>query len=124
MFSKARWAACYALSPHMHLRGKDAKYVLVWPDGREQVLLNVPKYDFEWQVWYMVEQQLRIPAGSKMVVTMHYDNSIKNRYNPAPDREVYWAEQSWDEMFFPFMNYTIDRMDWDNQPKAPTQEQR
>jgi hypothetical protein len=98
----------YAFAPHMHLRGKDIKYTLVWPDGRQQVLLDVPKFDFNWQLHYELAEPLKIPAGSKLVSLAHYDNSIKNRYNPAPDKEVFWSEQSWDEMFIPWFEYTVD----------------
>jgi hypothetical protein len=98
----------YAFAPHMHLRGKDIKYTLVWPDGRQQVLLNVPKFDFNWQLHYELAEPLKIPAGSKLVSLAHYDNSIKNRYNPAPQKEVFWSEQSWDEMFIPWFEYTVD----------------
>jgi hypothetical protein len=98
----------YAFAPHMHLRGKDIKYTLVWPDGRQQVLLDVPKFDFNWQLHYELAEPLKIPAGSKLVALAHYDNSIKNRYNPAPDKEVFWSEQSWDEMFIPWFEYTVD----------------
>lgn len=101
----------YAFAPHMHLRGKDVKYTLVWPDGRQQVLLNVPRFDFNWQLHYELEQPLKIPAGSKMIAVAHYDNSIKNRYNPAPNKEVFWSEQSWDEMFIPWFEYTVDSKD-------------
>src|SRR5262249_9619375 len=71
----------YAFAPHMHLRGKDIKYILVWPDGRKQTLLNVPKFDFNWQLHYELEEPLKIPAGSKMIAIAHYDNSVNNRYN-------------------------------------------
>jgi mono/diheme cytochrome c family protein len=98
----------YAFAPHMHLRGKDIKYTLIWPDGRKQVLLNVPKFDFNWQLHYELAEPMKIPAGSRIHAVAHYDNSIKNRYNPAPDKEVYWSEQSWDEMFIPWFEYTVD----------------
>jgi hypothetical protein len=98
----------YAFAPHMHLRGKDIKYTLIWPDGRQQVLLNVPKFDFNWQLHYELAEPLKIPAGSKLVALAHYDNSVKNRYNPAPNKEVFWSEQSWDEMFIPWFEYTVD----------------
>jgi hypothetical protein len=101
----------YAFAPHMHLRGKDIRYTLVWPDGRQQVLLDVPKFDFNWQLHYELEEPLKIPAGSKIVTLAHYDNSIKNRYNPAPNKEVFWSEQSWDEMFIPWLEYTVDSKD-------------
>ena len=98
----------YAFAPHMHLRGKDIKYTLIWPDGRKQVLLNVPKFDFNWQLHYELAEPLKIPAGSKIVAVAHYDNSVKNPYNPAPEKEVFWSEQSWDEMFIPWFEYTVD----------------
>jgi hypothetical protein len=101
----------HAFAPHMHLRGKDIKYTLIWPDGRQQVLLNVPKFDFNWQLHYELETPLKIPAGSKLIAVAHYDNSLKNRYNPAPHKEVFWSEQSWDEMFIPWFEYTVDSMD-------------
>ena len=98
----------YGLTPHLHLRGKSMKYTLTWPDGREEVLLDVPKYDFNWQVYYELESPKKIPAGSKVTVVTLFDNSPKNRYNPAPEKEVFWSEQSWDEMYAPQARLTID----------------
>jgi hypothetical protein len=100
----------YSLSPHMHLRGRDMKWVLTWPDGREETILSVPKYDFNWQLQYELAKPLKIPAGSRIAAIAHFDNSIKNRYNPSPDKPVYWAEQSWDEMFSPFIEYSVDSL--------------
>jgi hypothetical protein len=110
----------YAFAPHMHLRGKDIKYTLIWPDGRQQVLLNVPKFDFNWQLHYELTEPLKIPAGSKLVSLAHYDNSLKNRYNPAPQKEVYWSEQSWDEMFIPWFEYTVDSKNLSKPAAAPS----
>ena len=101
----------YAISPHMHLRGKDMRFRLVWPDGRDEILLDVPRYDFNWQTEFELIEPLRIPAGSRLIVEGHYDNSPNNRYNPAPHREVYWGEQSWDEMFEGWIKYSIDSQD-------------
>jgi hypothetical protein len=100
-----------AFAPHMHLRGKDIRYILQWPDGRQQTLLDVPGYDFNWQLHYELEPPLKVPAGSRLIAIAHYDNSIKNRYNPAPQKEVRWAEQSWDEMFIPWFEYIVDGRD-------------
>ncbi len=104
----------YQFHPHAHLRAKDFKYVVVYPDGREEAVLSVPHYDFRWQLSYDLETPLRLPAGSKMIVTAHYDNSPNNKFNPAPDKEVYFRDQnqSWDEMFTPFVQYTIDKSDY------------
>jgi hypothetical protein len=98
----------YNLAPHMHLRGKDMKFVVVYPDGKSETLLSVPKFSFTWQLFYELEKPARIPAGSKIMTVGHFDNSTNNKYNPAPEKSVYWSEQSWDEMFNGFMQYTID----------------
>lgn len=101
----------YGLTPHLHLRGKSMRYTLTWPDGREEVLLDVPRYDFNWQVYYELEGPKQIPAGSKITVTTLFDNSVKNKYNPAPEKEVWWSEQSWDEMYAPQARITVDSRD-------------
>ena len=113
----------YGLSPHMHLRGKDMKYIVVYPDGQQRPILSVPKYDFNWQLYYDLEQPLKIPAGSKIVAAGHYDNSTRNKYNPAPEKEVFWSEQSWDEMYEPYIEYTVDSRDLTKRT-APTRQQQ
>ena len=119
----------YQFQPHAHHRCKDFTYTVVYPDGREQVLLSVPKYDHRWQMAYELETPLQLPAGSKMVVKAHYDNSKMNMHNPAPEKEVYFRgmNQSWDEMFTPFIQYNVDGEDLSNQEnkESPSpQEQR
>jgi hypothetical protein len=84
--------------PHMHVRGKDATYALIYPDGREEVVLRVPKYDFNWQLSYKLAEPKFVPKGTTLKVTMHYDNSRANRFNPDPTAEVRWGEQTWEEM--------------------------
>ena len=101
----------YAMSPHMHLRGKSLRWVVTYPDGREQTILNVPKFDFNWQFNYELAEPLHIPAGSKITGFGVYDNSIRNRWNPGPHLEVYWSEQSWDEMYQAFTEYSVDSRD-------------
>jgi len=93
----------------MHVRGKDMKYTLVFPDGREQVILNVPRYDFNWQLGYDLAQPIKVPKGTKMVVTAHYDNSANNKFNPDPNRTVYFGNMTWEEMFTPFFAITVDK---------------
>ena len=68
----------------------------------------MPKYDFNWQFYYDFEKPLKIPAGSKITVVDHFDNSLKNKYNPAPEKEVFWSEQSWDEMYAPQIRAVLD----------------
>jgi hypothetical protein len=98
----------YAMSPHMHLRGKSLKWIVTWPDGRDQVILNVPRFDFNWQFNYELAEPLKLPAGSKITGIGVYDNSAKNPWNPAPHLPVYWSEQSWDEMYQAFTEYSVD----------------
>ena len=98
----------YAMSPHMHLRGKSLRWIIVYPDGHEQTILDVPNFDFNWQFNYELKDPLKIPAGSKILGLGVYDNSVKNRWNPAPHLPVYWSEQSWDEMYQAFTEYTVD----------------
>ncbi len=114
----------YYLYPHMHLRGKDMTFVVTYPDGREQVALHVPNYDFNWQIQYELAEPLKLPAGSTIKTIGHFDNSASNRYNPAPDREVYWAEQSWDEMFIGRMDFTIDKLDLRLEENKPQTEEQ
>jgi len=114
----------YAMSPHMHLRGKSLKWVVTYPDGREQTILSVPKFDFNWQFNYELAEPLRIPAGSKITGVGFYDNSPKNRWNPAPHLEVYWSEQSWDEMYQPFTEYSVDSQDLTKKAGTTTSSQQ
>ncbi len=92
---------------HAHLRGKDFTYVLTYPDGREEIMLRVANYSFDWQFSYELAEPIFAPAGSTVKVISRYDNSRANRMNPAPHREVYWSEQSWDDMFLATVEYTV-----------------
>jgi len=94
-----------SLSPHMHFRGKEIKYTLVYPDGNEEILLSVPNYQFNWQKNYDYIEPKFIPAGSRLVVDGAFDNSAMNPNNPDPSVTVTWGEQSWNEMFFGFYRY-------------------
>jgi hypothetical protein len=98
--------------PHMHLRGKDFKYVAEYPDGRSEVILNVPQYDFAWQTSYRLAEPLRLPKGTKVHCTAHFDNSSGNRANPDSKKEVTWGDQTWEEMmigWFDFMYVQTER---------------
>ena len=88
-----------AFFPHMHLRGKSFRYEAVYPDGRGEILLDVPRYDFNWQHRYVLAEPKRLPAGSRLVCTAVYDNSAGNPNNPDPAATVKAGTQSWDEMF-------------------------
>jgi hypothetical protein len=95
--------------PHMHVRGKDMTYRLIYPDGRTETILSVPRYDFNWQLGYDLTQPIRIPKGTKLVVTAHFDNSINNKFNPDPNRTVYYGDMTWEEMMFPFYSVVVDK---------------
>ena len=93
--------------PHAHVRGKTVRYTLVHPDGREEVVLYVPSYNFNWQLTYRTS--LKIPKGARMRVQFTYDNSTANKYNPDPGKWVYFGGQSWEEMGTPNMGFLVDR---------------
>ncbi len=90
----------YSLHPHAHFRGAAAEFVAQYPDGHEAVLLNVPKYEFNWQTTYELKTPIVLPAGTAVKYSMTYDNSTQNKANPDPNREVPWGQQTWDEMLF------------------------
>jgi mono/diheme cytochrome c family protein len=92
--------------PHMHVRGKDFTYTAVYPDGRSEILLSVPKYDFNWQLTYIPKTPILLPKGSRLDCVAHFDNSEKNKYNPDPTKAVRWGDQTWEEMMIGWFTYT------------------
>ena len=96
-----------SMGTHMHVRGKDATYTVIYPDGRREVVLDVPRYDFNWQLRYELAEPLFMPKGSTVEVVAHYDNSENNRFNPDPTAEVRWGPQTWEEMML-FGYRTVD----------------
>jgi hypothetical protein len=94
------------LMPHMHVRGKAARFYLDRPDGRTEMILDVPRYDFNWQLWY--DTSIKVPRGSKMRVIAWYDNSPGNKFNPNPKATVYYGDQTWEEMHFPSYGVVVD----------------
>lgn len=95
----------YAINPHMHFRGKWMNFEAEFPDGRREMLLSVPNYNFNWQRTYVMEEPVQLPAGSRVHIRNAWDNSSNNPYNPDPDKAVKWGEQSFDEMFFATIGY-------------------
>jgi hypothetical protein len=98
----------WSMLPHTHVRGKRWRYEVTYPDGRSEVILSVPKYDFEWQTDYVFKQPLRLPSGTRLHATAWYDNSPGNRSNPDPASKVWWGDQTWEEMMFTGMLYSVD----------------
>jgi len=93
--------------PHMHLRGKDMKYEVLYPDARRETLLWVPNFNFNWQSTYYLKSLIPIPKGSRLIVTAHFDNSAKNKYNPDPNKAVRWGDPTYDEMMIGWMEYVV-----------------
>ena len=96
------------LMPHMHVRGKDFLYKAVYPTGESETLLNVPKYDFNWQVGYEEAKPLLLPKGTRIECTAHHDNSANNPGNPNPNVAVRWGDQTWEEMMIGFFSVVVD----------------
>jgi len=95
--------------PHMHLRGKDFLYRAVYPDGKQEVLLSVPRFDFGWQSVYRPAQPLPIPKGTRIECVAHFDNSANNPNNPDATRDVFWGDQTWQEMMIGWLDVAYDR---------------
>jgi hypothetical protein len=97
------------MMPHMHGRGKNMTYRLTFPDGRSETVLNVPRYDFNWQIGYDVLTPLKIPKGTTLRVEAHFDNSVANPGNPDPTVDVYAGTQTWEEMMNPWFGIVVDK---------------
>ena len=95
------------LLPHMHFRGKDFTYKVTYPSGESETLLEVPHYDFNWQLTYELAQPKLLPKGTVIDCVAHYDNSPNNRFNPDPTKEVHYGEQTWEEMMFGFFDVAV-----------------
>ncbi len=95
------------LRAHMHLRGKSFEFRAVYPDGRSEILLRVPRYDFNWQPYYYLETPLKLPRLTRIECTAHYDNSVNNAFNPDPSKAVRWGDQTWDEMMVGWFDVAV-----------------
>lgn len=94
--------------PHMHLRGKDFVFIAHYPDGTQKTLLNVPRYDFNWQTYYVPQEPVAMPKGTKIECIAHFDNSPANKFNPDPTKAVKWGEQTWEEMMIGWVSFYHD----------------
>jgi copper type II ascorbate-dependent monooxygenase-like protein len=97
------------LMPHMHLRGKAMKFEAFYPDGRSEVLIDVPNYSFSWQTVYYLKKQAAIPKGTRIVVTARFDNSSRNKFNPDPKQAVRFGDPTYDDMMIGWISYTVDK---------------
>ncbi len=101
--------------PHMHLRGKDFIFIAHFPDGTTKTLLSVPKYDFNWQTYYVPQEPVAAPKGTRIECIAHFDNSTANKFNPDPTKAVKWGDQTWEEMMIGWIGFYHDKADL---PKA------
>ena len=98
----------WSMIPHTHVRGKRWIYDVTYPDGRKDTILSVPKYDFNWQTDYVFKQPLKLPKGAKLHAIAWYDNSTANKSNPDPTKDVWWGDQTWEEMMYTGFTFSID----------------
>jgi hypothetical protein len=98
-------ALLYSAFPHAHYRATSSDLWIRYPDGKEKLLLTLPRYDFGWQGHYNFAEPIKIPAGSKLIAHYVYDNSKSNPHNPDPSKTIVWGDQSWEEMFFTRIRY-------------------
>src|SRR4029453_19087396 len=100
-------ATVWGLFPHTHVRGKRWEYVLQLPDGTKKTILSVPRYDFNWQTYYLFREPLQVPKGAKVLSTAWYDNSAANKANPDPTVTVKWGDQTWEEMQYTGVLFSV-----------------
>lgn len=96
-----------SMFPHMHVRGKAMTYRAIYPTGETETLLDVPRYDFNWQLSYYLKEPKKLPKGTQLEITAIYDNSPNNPHNPDPKQEVRWGDQTWEEMLAAFVDFVI-----------------
>ncbi len=107
------------LFPHMHLRGKAYRYTAIYPDGKEEILLDIPRYDFGWQNIYAFREPKLMPRGTVLKCTAHFDNSAENLSNPDPSQPVRFGDQTWEEMMIGFFNMARVREGLYRDPSHP-----
>ncbi len=107
-----------AMFPHMHLRGKSFRYTATYPDQSEEILLDIPHYDFNWQNSYVFKEPKLMPAGTKLTCVAHYDNSAANLSNPDPTTAVRWGDQTWEEMMIGYFDMVLADQDLAKSPPA------
>jgi hypothetical protein len=98
-------ATILGFMPHMHVRGAGARYEAILPDGTRRLLLDVPQYDFNWQLPYRFAEPPTFPRGTRLVYTAWYDNSAGNPANPDPTKTVRWGPQTFEEMMLGYVEY-------------------
>jgi hypothetical protein len=105
----------WSILPHTHVRGKRWSYEATFPDGRKETLLSVPHYDFDWQTDYIYKEPIKLPKGTVIHATAWYDNSTANKSNPDPTKDVWWGDQTYEEMMFTGITLSVEQP-----PASPT----
>lgn len=111
-----------AFLPHMHLRGKSCRYDLIKKNGETETLLDVPRYDFNWQLLYRYAEPKSLSQGDRIRFTAWFDNSVNNPANPDPTKDVRWGPQTSDEMHLGYVEYIVPNQsptDATGEPKKP-----
>ena len=102
-----RAARLAGMRAHMHLRGKSFQFIAVYPNGETEILLDIPKYDFNWQPYYYLETPKVLPAGTRIQCIAYFDNSANNPFNPDPNAVIRWGPQTWDEMMIGWLDIAV-----------------
>ncbi len=102
-------AQIISFMPHMHLRGKDFFIEAVYPDGKKEPLISIPRFNFNWQNMYHLAKPFNVPKGAKLHCVAHFDNSTGNASNPDPSRTVRWGDQTWQEMMIGWTDMAVER---------------
>jgi peroxiredoxin len=104
-------AVLFTMAPHMHYRGKSFRFTARYPDGKEEILLDVPRYDFNWQNVYKLAEPKYLPEATEIKLDAHFDNSPENPLNPDPTKAVHWGDQTWEEMMIGTMSWSPANQD-------------
>jgi hypothetical protein len=96
-----------SVQPHMHYRGKAMEVRAIYPDGKTELLITVPRYDFNWQTTYVLKEPKLLPAGTRLESVAKFDNSDNNKFNPDPKVAVHWGDMTTDEMHIAFLELAI-----------------
>lgn len=101
-------AKLVSMRAHMHLRGKSFQFRAVYPNGETEILLDIPKFDFNWQPYYYLETPKTLPRGTRIEATAYFDNSANNPFNPDPSATIFWGPQTWDEMMIGWFDVAVE----------------
>ncbi|MAT70516.1 MAG: thiol-disulfide isomerase [Planctomycetaceae bacterium] len=115
-YTIGRDSLLYSLTPHMHYRGKSFRFTARYPDGKQEILLDIPNYDFNWQNTYLLAEPKRMPQGTVIDMEAHFDNSADNPFNPDPEATVYWGDQTWEEMMIGSLSFAAADQDLQASP--------